>query len=147
MGSVGTMVKSVIAVDFTPASFAGVGRQGIGGLTRFLAAMRDRRVYRGVFPVRAAGWPASTATSAELATNRAQILSSGPSWIGLNLSVAREQPEDGLAAFWDGGKDLILAQARRLSAERRTKPIRRSSPRRGMPNPVPRGSYWTTDGS
>jgi hypothetical protein len=47
--------------------------------------------------------------------------------------VAREQPEDGLAAFWDGGKDLILAQARRLSAERRTKPIRRSSPRRGMP--------------
>ena len=47
--------------------------------------------------------------------------------------MAREQPEDGLAAFWDGGKDLILAQARRLSAERRTKPIRRSSPRRGMP--------------
>ena len=38
-----------------------------------------------------------------------------------------------MAAFWDGGKDLILAQARRLSAERRTKPIRRSSPRRGMP--------------
>ena len=47
--------------------------------------------------------------------------------------MAREQHEDGLAAFWDGGKDLILAQARRLSAERRTKPIRRSSPRRGMP--------------
>ena len=47
--------------------------------------------------------------------------------------MAREQPEDGLAAFWDGGKDLILAQARRLSAERRTKPIRRSSSRRGMP--------------
>ena len=38
-----------------------------------------------------------------------------------------------MAAFWDGGKDLILAQARRLSAERRTKPIRRSSRRRGMP--------------
>ena len=31
MGSVGTMVKSVIAVDFTPASFAGVGPQGIWG--------------------------------------------------------------------------------------------------------------------
>ena len=44
--------------------------------------------------------------------------------------MARQQPEDGLAAFWDGGKNLILAQARRLSAERTTKPIRRSSPRR-----------------
>ena len=103
MGSVGNMVTSVIAVDFTPASFAGARPQGIGGLTRTLAAIRDLRVDRGVSPVRAAGWPASTATSAELATDRAPVLNSGPSWIGLNLSGQREQPEDGLAAFRDGG--------------------------------------------
>ena len=65
VGSVGTMVRLVISVDFIPASFAGARPQGIGGLTRTLAANRDLRVDPGVSPVRAAGWPAPMATSAD----------------------------------------------------------------------------------